>query len=283
MKLHELVFWQPGSYARAGILTTAVVLILGVSYLDTLTGLAYDLHVLFILPVLFVAWFVGTRTGYGLALLAGGAWFIADRMLEGERANPLPLLFNTGMRLTIFIFGVWLVGAIRSILERESRLAREDALTQLPNRREFYERGRGAFAQAQRQAAPFTSVFIDLDRFKEVNDELGHEGGDKLLKTVAQVMRAHVRESDIFGRLGGDEFALLLPNMTASAATPYVENLRQKLLSTMREHGWPVTFSIGVACYDVTPHDFDAALAQADALMYEVKDGGRDRILQRTF
>jgi len=70
--------------------------------------------------------------------------------------------------------------------------------------------------------------------------------------------------------------------MNASAAMPYVEKLRQQLLSAMDEHGWPVTFSIGVASYEVAPHNFDEALAQADALMYEVKNSGRNRILQRS-
>jgi len=283
MKLREILLWQPGALARAGIFLTAAALVLGVGYLHQLSGLAYEFHVLFILPILLAAWFVGARASYVLALLAGALWFVADRMLEGEQADPLPLLFNTGMRLAIFLFGVWLMAAMRRVLARESQLAREDALTRLPNRREFYARGRHAFAQAQRQGAPFTAVFIDLDRFKEINDGWGHETGDQLLVTVAQAMRAHVRESDIAGRLGGDEFALLLPNMEAAAATPYVEKLRQRLLGAMREHDWPVTFSFGIASYALTPRDFDGMLAQADALMYEVKNGGRDRLLQRNF
>lgn len=283
MKIREALLWQPGAIARKGIVAAMLALALGVGYLHTLTGLAYEFHVLFVFPVLITAWFVGARAGYGLALLAAAEWFVADHLLAGEQADPFPLLFNIGMRLAIFIGWVWLLDAMRHVLQRESRLAREDALTQLPNRREFHERGRAAFAQAQRQGAPSTVVFIDLDRFKQVNDELGHEAGDQLLVTVAAIMRMHVRTSDVAGRLGGDEFALVLPNMDAAAAEPYVGELRQRLLAAMGEHGWPVTFSIGVASYGVTPPDFDAALAQADFLMYEVKNGGRDRILQRTF
>lgn len=283
MRIRKALLWQPSADARMGIVAAMLVLALGVGYLHTLTGLAYEFHVLFVFPVLITAWFAGTRAGYGLALLAAATWFVADRLLAGEQADLFPLLFNIGMRLAIFVGWVWLLDEMRRVLQRESRLAREDALTQLPNRREFHERGRAAFAQAQRQGAPSTVVFIDLDKFKQVNDELGHEAGDQLLAKVARVMRLHVRASDIAGRLGGDEFALLLPNMDAAAAASYVEELRQRLLAAMDEHRWPVTFSIGVASYDVTPPDFDAALAQADSLMYEVKNGGRDRILQRTF
>lgn len=283
MKLSKALLLQPGVPARMGIFVLTLALAFAIGYLHTLTGLAYEFHVMFVLPVLIAAGFVGSRAGYALALLSAAVWLVADRILAGEQAELFPLLFNTGMRLAIFLGIAWLLGEMRHVLLRESRLAREDALTQLPNRREFHERGQRAFAQAQRQSAPFTVVSFDLDKFKTVNDQSGHEVGDQLLAKVAQVMRLHVRASDIPGRLGGDEFALLLPNMNTPAAKSYIENLRQKLLAAMGEHGWPVTFSIGVASYDVTPRNFDGALAQADALMYEGKKGGRDRILQRTF
>ena len=283
MNLKALLLLQPGLLIRSGILVLCVLITLLVGYLHALTGLAYEFHIFFILPILIVSWFNGKQLGYGVALLAAVAWFIADQSLAGDQANVLPLVFNTFMRLAIFVSGTWLIGEMRRVLLRESRLAREDALTQLPNRRQFHERGLQAFAQAQRQSASFTAVVIDLDRFKEVNDTLGHNTGDALLACVARIIREQVRASDIPGRLGGDEFALLLPNMNAQAASVYVEKLRTRLLAAMREKGWPVTFSIGVASHKVAPHDFDMLLKQADALMYEAKRGGRDRVLQQEF
>ncbi len=283
MNLKALLLLQPGLLSRSGILALCVMITLLVGYLHALTGLAYEFHVFFILPVLVVSWFNGKRYGYGVALLATVEWFIADRSLASDQANALPLIFNTAMRLAIFIYGAWLIGEMRRALLWESHMAREDALTQLPNRREFRERGQQAFAQAQRQGAPFTAVFIDIDRFKEVNDTLGHGIGDALLGVVARTIREQLRISDIPGRLGGDEFALLLPNMNAQAASSYVEQLRKRLLAAMTENGWPVTFSIGVASYQVAPQDFDTLIRQADALMYEVKRGGRDRVLQQDF
>lgn len=283
MKLRDAFLWQPHWSHQGVILLVGAMLVTVISYLHTATGLAYEFHAFFIVPVLAVSWFLGARYGYALSMLAAIEWFLADRILAGEPAAMLPLVFNSVVRLTIFIGGVWLVGGIRLALLRESRLAREDGLTQLPNRREFHERGRVAFAQAQRQEAPFTAVFIDLDRFKEVNDAMGHGVGDQLLKSVAAEMRDHVRISDIPGRLGGDEFALLLPGMKAAVARVYVEQLQGRLLDAMKRHGWPVTFSVGVASYDVTPKDFDCLLKQADALMYEAKHGGRNRVLLREF
>ncbi len=101
MKFREALFWQPGALTRTGISAGFLVPTVGVGYLYTLTGLAYEFHVLFIQPVLLVAWFVGARAGYGLALLAAVERFIADRILEGAQADPFPLPFNTGMRLAI--------------------------------------------------------------------------------------------------------------------------------------------------------------------------------------
>ena len=283
MKLKEAFLWQPNWLYKSLILIGGALLVTAVGYVHTLTGLAYEFHAFFIVPILGVSWFLGARFGYALALLAAIEWFLADQMLTGAQSSLLPLLFNTVIRLAIFAGGAWLVGSIRNTLLRESRLAREDALTKLPNRREFLERGHQAFAQAQRQGAPFAAVDIDLDRFKEVNDTLGHEIGDRLLRSVAAAMRAHVRASDVPGRLGGDEFALLLPNMKTDTVQVYVEKLRLALLDAMQAERWPVTFSIGVASYRTTPPDFDALLKQADELMYEVKRGSRDSILLREY
>ena len=283
MRLKEAFLWQPGWLYRGAILIAGTLLVTAIGYVHSLTGLAYEFHAFFIVPVLTISWLLGPRPGYALAVLAAVLWFLADRMLAGDPAAMSPLLFNTFVRLAVFVGGVWLVGAIHRTLMRESRLAREDSLTRLPNRREFHDRGRQVFAQAQRQGAPFTAVFIDLDRFKEINDTRGHEVGDQLLKAVADVMLKHVRASDIPGRLGGDEFALLLPNMKADAASAYVKDLRHRLLDAMHAQRWPVTFSIGVASYRQTPQDFDALLKQADALMYEVKRGCRDHVLLREY
>lgn len=283
MKLKESFLWQPGWRVQGLIFVCGALLVTAIGYLHALTGLAYEFHAFFIIPVLAVAWFLGPRFGYVLAVLAVVEWFMADRMLAGDPSSLLPLLFNTAIRFAIFAGGAWLIGTLRNILLRESRLAREDALTHLPNRREFHERGHQAFAQARRQSAPIAAVFIDLDHFKEVNDSLGHEVGDRLLQTVAAGMRAHVRASDVPGRLGGDEFAILLPNMKGDAVQAYVEKLRRNLLDAMQAEGWPVTFSIGVASCRTTPQDFDALLKQADGLMYEVKRGSRDGISLREY
>ncbi len=281
MALRETLLWRPAAAGRLAILAAALALILLLSFLHALSGLAYEFHVFFLPPVVLVAWFLGTLPGFAVAWLAVGLWFLTDRLLDGEQAATAALLFNTGSRLAIYCAAVWMLVQTRRLLEVETRLARLDALTQLPNRHEFHERGCGALALARREQTAMTAVFIDLDRFKEINDRLGHAAGDALLRRVAALLKSRLRASDIAGRLGGDEFALLLPGMGGSAAHAYVENLRLRLLAEMAEHEWPVGFSIGVASADPAPADLDGLLAEADRLMYEVKRGGRNRVLHR--
>ena len=281
MKPRTAILWQPDGAARFGVLLLSAALVLLLAHLHTLAGLAYEFHVFFAAPLALVAWFLGLRWGLGAAILVVALWLRADQMLGGDQASALPLILNSVARLSIYCTGVWLLVRLRKLLDVETRLAREDALTHLPNRREFLELGRQALAQAQREGTPITAAFIDLDRFKEVNDKRGHAAGDALLACVADGLRARLRASDIAGRIRGDEFALLLPGMDGASAKAYIEDLRHRLLQAMRGRQWPVTFSIGVASYARAPADLEGLLAEADSLMYEVKNGGRNRVLQK--
>jgi diguanylate cyclase (GGDEF)-like protein len=170
------------------------------------------------------------RPALSVSVLAIGLWAFADYQLGGVQADSFPLMFNSVLRLTLLVGGTWLLATLRDVLDRETRQAREDTLTGLDNRRAFYERGRDALALSRRQNTFFTAVFIDLDKFKQVNDEQGHHVGDELLRRVADVFRGNLRAGDIVGRLGGDEFALLLPGMGDEPALSYIENLLQRLL-----------------------------------------------------
>lgn len=280
---HQWFLWQPDARMRHVVFAASAGLTLFVGWAHHRFGLAYEFHMFFGVPVLVTVWYLGWRHGLALAIAATGLWYLADHLLVGDTAEHWPLLFNTAMRLVLFISGAWLIVQLRRVLDLEVHLAREDALTGLTNRRSFHERGRDALALSNRQNAAFTVVFIDLDKFKEVNDTFGHETGDALLRLVAETLRAHMRVSDIVGRFGGDEFALLLPGMDAAGALVYVDTLRHHLLAAMQTRNWPVTFSMGVASYRHAPRDFDAIIKQADALMYAAKDSGRDRIMQATF
>ena len=280
MDMRNVLLSQPGPGGRLALLGAALASIALVAYLHVTTGMSYDFYVFFAPPIIVVAWFSGRRAGYAATVAAVVGWSLSDHALNPSLGTGA-LAFNGGSRLLVYDINVWLLTQLRVVLERERSLARQDVLTGLPNRSEFSERGRQALGQAQREGTPITAAFIDLDKFKQVNDAHGHETGDALLVRVAAVLAARLRSSDISARLGGDEFALLLPGMGGATAGIYIAELRQRLLAAMAANCWPVTFSIGVASYERAPETLETLLAAADGMMYEAKQGGRDRILRR--
>ena len=164
--------------------------------------------------------------------------------------------------------------------ERISLLARTDPLTGLANRTTFIERLRQAFVAARRGAAAFALHYIDLDRFKDINDTLGHPVGDRFLIEMGDRIKQCLRETDLVGRLGGDEFAVLQTDVGASTDAGTLANkIRATLAEPLRVDGnlLHMTASIGIAIYGAevaTPEDL---LAQADIALYRAKEEGRDQ------
>jgi diguanylate cyclase len=160
-------------------------------------------------------------------------------------------------------------------------LASHDALTGLPNRLLLDDRITQTIAQADRQSHEFAVLVIDLDRFKVINDSLGHRAGDELLREVAQRLKTAVRTVDTTARLGGDEFVILLgPPITHSEALAVARRVIQLMEPSMRLLGIDVhiTPSIGVAFYPGDGRTADTLLAHADAAMYTAKEHGRNNV-----
>jgi diguanylate cyclase (GGDEF)-like protein len=117
-------------------------------------------------------------------------------------------------------------------------------------------------------------LILDLDGFKDINDQHGHQAGDALLKTVAHALRERLRRSDFLARLGGDEFAVILPHADAGAAAAVAE----LLLAAVRQAGCaPLSASCGISLYDSRADNVDAVLDAADHAMYQAKASGRNQ------
>jgi diguanylate cyclase (GGDEF)-like protein len=163
--------------------------------------------------------------------------------------------------------------------ERIRHLAYYDVLTGLPNRRLLEDRLRVALAHAHRNRRQLAVLFIDLDRFKRINDSLGHEVGDRLLVAIAHRLRNVLREDDTVARMGGDEFVAVLSDIESpDHAVQIALRLIGALMCPVRvdEHELVVTTSVGISIY---PDDSDSALAlvkNADIAMYRAKDSGRN-------
>lgn len=158
------------------------------------------------------------------------------------------------------------------------RLAQFDVLTGLPNRLLLNDRASQALSVAHRNQMPLALMFIDLDRFKNVNDSLGHRIGDGLLSALAQRLCATVREQDTVARLGGDEFVLLLPDTDAAGAAHFAAKLLEAVVQPyqIEQHELTITSSIGVAMYPGDGMDFESLSKCADIAMYRAKQEGRN-------
>jgi diguanylate cyclase (GGDEF)-like protein/PAS domain S-box-containing protein len=159
-------------------------------------------------------------------------------------------------------------------------LAEHDTLTGLLNRRGFEPMLTAALDRA-RTGTRAALLVLDLDNFKYVNDKLGHQSGDRIIESVATVLRTFVRESDYLARLGGDEFAILLTQTNASGAVHVAQNLLTAIrsaatLASARAHR--LTTSIGVTMLDASQQGADEAMSQADTAMYTAKEAGRDQV-----
>lgn len=162
------------------------------------------------------------------------------------------------------------------------KLAQHDILTGLPNRALLNQRLRQILAQAHRDGTLVACLFLDFDHFKRINDTLGHDAGDQLLRAIAQRLVGATRESDTVARLGGDEFVVILPGLDAAQGSlevlAVIQRIRDSLLAPFRiaDQTPTLTCSIGVAVYPLDAHDGVALIKQADTAMYAAKDAGRN-------
>ncbi|KQP22364.1 hypothetical protein ASF43_00040 [Pseudorhodoferax sp. Leaf267] len=162
-------------------------------------------------------------------------------------------------------------------IARMQHLARFDALTDLPNRSVLAQNAEQAIEQARAGMRPLAVMFLDLDRFKNINDSLGHRVGDALLAALAARLKSAVRERDTVSRLSGDEFMLILPDTDSAGASHVAQKLIARTLPAFQvaNQELSITPSIGIAMYPTDGDDFDALSQSADAAMYRAKRGGR--------
>jgi diguanylate cyclase (GGDEF)-like protein len=283
---------RPGFLRTAGaLLAVAAIAVVGLA--DYVTGPWLSFALFYVIPVLAAAWWLGRGPALLAGLTAGVAWFEAEAW--GHRVEPtVDLVWNAGTRLLMLLAMALMVVRIRDdrrrlkevnarlaeLLSGAEELARTDALTNLPNRRAFLERLSDELARSRRTGAPMCIAYLDIDNFKDLNDQRGHSEGDEFLRRVAQAIRETVRQSDVAARLGGDEFAVLYADPRREA----VEPLAHRLLSRMRALGeqYPgldLGASVGMAWFEKAPAGPEELLHRADRAMYEAKTAGKHRFV----
>jgi diguanylate cyclase (GGDEF)-like protein len=267
--------WRPRSGAWTVVAAFAYLIV--VALLRDVSTTHAGAGPLVLLPVLWMA-LHGTRAQLVWVLAGVSAVFavpiaLLDYSANGARPGVLLVVISAVMGLTV----QRLMADLRerdedreTLLERLDGLAHTDDLTGLANRRAWEDILAAALRDAGAAGTPLAVAILDLDRFKDLNDSLGHGAGDRLLRGVAASWSAALRGRDVLARLGGDEFAVLLSDCDEQGARALVERLRADMPAGH-------TCSAGVAAWREGEHA-DALVARADAALYAAKAAGRDRV-----
>jgi len=257
------------------VATSALVLTLILGLIDYLSGPDVAFSVFYLVPLAVVAWKVGTRRAIALGVVASALWLGADLAAGAEYSHWVVPTWNTLARFAVFALVIGLLAMLRQSLDAQSHLARVDPLTEVRNARAFLEEATEVVAECHRADRPVTLVYLDLDNFKNINDALGHSGGDDVLQAVAAALTQSTRSNDLVGRLGGDEFGVVLNGTGTSAAVTVMDDMLERVKANLSSVPLPVTFSAGAVTLLVAPERLDDAIGAADALMYEVKRSGK--------
>lgn len=249
-----------------------------IAAIDYGSGVELRVYPLYFGPIGFVAWRLGRGPSLAMVVAAVFTW-AGSNYLAGLNFSHRGLwALNAGVHSASFVTVGLLISSLRQALVRERSLARTDALTGLLNSRAFYEEARHLLALCRRKRRPAAVAYLDLDGFKAINDTLGHQEGDRLLREVAACLKASTRASDLCVRLGGDEFVVLLPDVAPAEAEAALRRLHAALATTVTSSGANVGSSLGGVFYLTLPADVESMVLAADQLMYLAKAEGRNRL-----
>jgi diguanylate cyclase (GGDEF)-like protein len=280
--LDRLAARPPALYGVA----LALMALVGVA--DYLTGDQILLFVFQLVPVGILAWGGGIYAGFAGSVVASGIVLVTYVAYAGAL---LPIhVWHAAVTLTSTSALAWAVSRLRadraritSLLESERRASREDPVTTLATARAFHERLTLELDRMRRHNRPLSLLYLDLDDFKRINDDRGHQAGDQLLLRVGKLLQLAVRKVDLCGRVGGDEFAVLMPETSAAEAALVAERIRDGMTKSFREGGASIGMSAGLGTFESPPIDAQVPLNQVDQLMYQAKKAGKDRIVTKTF
>ena len=244
-----------------------------------------DSAVLYMWPAVWMAFFFGT---WGTALIVGWIAAVHGAVLLSLPADAASIDRWIDVLVAVFVVALvvrWLAGRNERLVARLEDEARVDPLTGLLNRRGLEERMEAELSRARRDSAPLGAIAFDLDDFKHVNDEHGHEIGDRVLVWLGALLKKQARGVDVAARVGGEEFVVLLPRADHQASEAFAERVRRAVAAAGPASGrgraglsesMRLTVSAGVASAEA-PVDGPALLAEADQALYAAKRAGRNR------
>jgi len=261
---------------RWGLAPLGALGVVLIAYALTATTGAGDGAVLYMWPVLWTTFFFGRRGAIAIVACIGVAHAITLLLLPAASSYPGRWVDVMVSVTVVAIVVLTLVNRNDQLLTRLAEEARTDTLTGLMNRRGFEERAALELAHARRDGRVVAVVAFDIDYFKRVNDEWGHEIGDRVLERIGRLLSQESRDIDVAARFGGEEFVVLLPGCSSVDAEAFADRVRAKLEHGETEGLPTVRMSAGVLAA-VAPRNVEVMLQGADSALYSAKRTGRDR------
>jgi diguanylate cyclase (GGDEF)-like protein len=229
----------------------------------------------YILVIYFSTLLIGNRSGIFFSVLAVAFWFLSNSKMLSDLS--IVVFLNLAIKTT-FVFLIFsLVRYNRKLYEQVKNLSLLDELTGLNNRRGFFTLAHYEISRLERSGESFSLLYIDIDNFKEVNDNRGHKEGDKVLREMGKIIRKTTRGIDIPSRICGDEFCIFLPNVGKAEIKEIALRVKEDFARSTETNSWRTTLSIGsYTCSE--EYDLEVIIKKGDALMYRAKRSGKDRI-----
>jgi diguanylate cyclase (GGDEF)-like protein len=244
-----------------------------ITYLDYgFAGTYYSLDVLYCLPVVQAAR-VGairamrktdTQTSTIIGVISAVAWSAAEAAVIWPNYPLGAVAMNIFTRSVTFT----VLGRVVARLWKEREYSRKDTLTNLANRLEFIERFEIEQLRSERSGSPYSLLYIDIDQFKKLNDNHGHQVGDEALKDVAGILRGNSRNVDTVARIGGDEFVLLFPETDEYVCGILVNRIKSVSEKKFKEEGWAISLSVGHTTARGKENSVEEVMHLADENMY---------------
>ena len=246
-----------------------------VAWLPVLLSTRTPIPMLLFLPILVCGIRHGAITGFFVSSVSSLCYVLTLNLLGVDISQPIDIyvIFSVGSAIAL------IAGAARDDNLYALAQAFIDPLTGLPNRRAIADRIEQAILRAKRNGTQVAIMYLDLDRFKQVNDTLGHDAGDNLLLQVTYRIKKSIRSSDTFGRLGGDEFVLIISDILDSNINCFATKILSEISKPFNLDGPTVDISasIGIAIYPDDADSLERLRTIADSAMYEAKNAGRNQ------
>lgn len=262
-------------YWRFSLVAAEIVLITFLDYEVAVDGTYYSLDVLYCLPVIQAARIgairamrsADTQISTLVGVISAVAWSVAEAAFIWPHYPPDAFAMNIFTRSVTFT----VIGRVLAKLCKEREYSRKDALTGLANRLELTERFEAEQLRSERSGRPYSLLFIDIDKFKVLNDNHGHHAGDAALKAVSGILRDNSRSVDTVARIGGDEFVLLFTETNEDICGILVMRIMFATEKKFQTEGWPISLSIGSVTVLGKAGGLDEILHEADEKMYSTK------------